>query len=405
MNLGKLMKNIPAAAVLAAGIAVIFTGAFLTALVGMDYPIHEGIVTGMDLSDPAAFFREHMEPLWHLMTYGVMHLLHCRVEIAAGLVSGFLFALLFVLAYVFLHKAVPQAPASAAAAASVLLHLSGAIYLPFFNPEPYLGQGSPNIWHNPTTITVKPLALLAFVLISSVLVRSRESNFEEKQPAWKYCLIALLLLLTNLAKPSFVQIYYPAIFVLMILWLFLYERKNLGLAVRLLIACIPSLALMIVQFILSFYSGSGEGAGIRFAPFEVARLYTKSVAGSLLLVLAFPIVIGVSDLLRKQVRWDDIFAWFLFGAGLLEKLLLAESGSRATHGNFNWGFVLGLYLVWFVSVRSWLARTCSENLPGSEGGKDGMDIGAILATVFLVLHFLCGFYYVFIYMAVMGHGL
>ena len=404
MKLDKFMRGIPSGVILAAGIAVIFTSAFLTALVGVDYPIHDGIVTSLDLSDFAALFREHMEPLWHLMTYGVMHLLRCRVEIAAGIVSGLLFVILFLIAFAALRKAVPSAPASAAALGSLLLHLSGAIYLPWFNAEPYLGQGSPNAWHNPTTIAVKPLALIVFLLAGAVLRKSSESQFAEKTPVWKYILIALLLALSNFAKPSFAQIFIPSTVLIMIIWLIVYQRKNLGVMAGMFIACIPSLAIMVVQFVLSFYSENKGASGIRIAPLEVAGLYTKSIPGSLLLALAFPLLILILDLAGKKARWDDIFAWIMLFTGLCAKLLLAESGERASHGNFSWGYLLGLYLVWFCAVRS-LIRRGAEDTAAAASGTKKFDFGFWAGVILLVLHFLSGCYYVFIHMILRGNGL
>ena len=410
MKLDNAMRKIPAWAVIVCGLAIIFTAAFLTALVGMDYPAHEEIVKSLDLSSPAKLFKEHMEPMWHLMTYGVMHLLRCRVEIAAGLVSGFLYTLLFVIAFLTLRKAVPGIPASAHALGALVLHLCGAIYLPWFNEEPYLGQGSPNVWHNPTTIAVKPLALLFFVLLGSVLVSSQESNFEKKQPVWKYILLAVLLLLTNLAKPSFVQIYYPAIFVLMIIWLIMYQRKNLSLAIALFITCIPSLALTITQFVLSFYSDNKGASGVRFAPFEVAGQFTRSIFGSFLLAAAFPIVMLILDAVRRKIDWDTVLAWLMLAMGFAERLLLAESGERASHGNFSWGYLLGLYLIWYCAVRSLLRRAFPGSIASAAGSTEGaagsrFDFGLLLAAIVLVLHLISGMYYVFIYMIVQGHGL
>ena len=48
-----------------------------------------------------------------------------------------------------------------------------AVYVPWLNPQVYLGQSSPTIWHNPTNMAVKPLALLGFLLFLD-LYRKRE---------------------------------------------------------------------------------------------------------------------------------------------------------------------------------------------------------------------------------------
>ena len=165
-------------AVIAASLAILFTCGFLTALVGIDYGPHEEIALSLTPGDPVGMFKAHPEPLWHLMTYMVVKALHCRVQIAAGLVSGLLIALTYIAAYFVIRKEVPGLESYEAAALDLVLHLAGAIYVPFFNKEPYLGQGTPNIWHNPTTIAVRPIALLIFVLMGSMVIKAQKEDFE-----------------------------------------------------------------------------------------------------------------------------------------------------------------------------------------------------------------------------------
>ena len=73
---------------IAISLMILFTCGFLTALVGIDYGPHEEIALSLTPGDPIGLFKAHPEPLWHLLTYAAVKILHCRVEIAAGLVSG-----------------------------------------------------------------------------------------------------------------------------------------------------------------------------------------------------------------------------------------------------------------------------------------------------------------------------
>ena len=95
---------------------------------------------------------------------------------------------------------------------SFCLHIAAAIYVPFFNKTPYLGQGSPNVWHNPTTIGVKWAALLVFMLTAAELTRLVRERFEKDLRPVPAVVIALLMVVCNLYKPSLVMVYYPAIF-------------------------------------------------------------------------------------------------------------------------------------------------------------------------------------------------
>ena len=386
-------------AVIAASLAILFTCGFLTALVGIDYGPHEEIALSLTPGDPVGMFKAHPEPLWHLMTYMVVKALHCRVQIAAGLVSGLLIALTYIAAYFIIRKEVPGLESYEAAALDLALHLAGAIYVPFFNKEPYLGQGTPNIWHNPTTIAVRPIALLIFVLVGSMIIKAQKENFENGISVGRGILTGFLLVLSCLAKPSFVQVFYPAIFTLMVIWLILYKGRNLKTAVQLFLVCLPSLVVMIMQFVISYYSGNGNSGGITIAPFVVAGARTRSIPISMLLLLAFPLLMLILSLIKKSVSWEDILSWLMLLWGLVWRLLLAEKGERIYHGNFSWGYMLAVYLVWFTAVRNYLKFYFSEQMTGNKRG-----VGFVLSTVVLVLHFLSGIYYL-IYLVVLGHGM
>ena len=294
-----------------------------------------------------------------------------------------------------------------AALAATALSFASAIYVPWFNAKPYLGQGSPNPWHNPTTLIVRPIGLLIVMIVMGECLRVQRGGFRKKNGlrVWKGVLIAVLLLLSNLSKPSFVQIFYPAIFLLMFLWLFVYRGRNFPLGMQLLVCCLPSCALMGAQFFSAFYSGSNsDAAGVVFAPFKVAGLYTDNIAVSTLLVIAFPLLTCLFSIFRRTFDWTDFFAWLMLLVGMAEKFLLAESGSRMTHGNFNWGYILGLYFIWFSGIRLFTLWAHSLN-EGAGGVKKAVSIMTFsLCGAVLGLHLLSGIYYLY-YLIVLGNGI
>ena len=294
-----------------------------------------------------------------------------------------------------------------AALAATALSFASAIYVPWFNAKPYLGQGSPNPWHNPTTLIVRPIGLLIVMIVMGECLRVQRGGFRKKNGlrVWKGVLIAVLLLLSNLSKPSFVQIFYPAIFLLMFLWLFVYRGRNFPLGMQLLVCCLPSCALMGAQFFSAFYSGSNsDAAGVVFAPFKVAGLYTDNIAVSTLLVIAFPLLTCLFSIFRRTFDWTDFFAWLMILVGMAEKFLLAESGSRMTHGNFNWGYILGLYFIWFSGIRLFTLWAHSLN-EGAGGVKKAVSIMTFsLCGAVLGLHLLSGIYYLY-YLIVLGNGI
>lgn len=383
---------------IAVSVMILFTCGFLTALVGIDYGPHEQIALSLTPGDPVGLFKAHPEPFWHLLTYGAVHLLRCRVEIAAGIVSGLLIVLTYVIAFVTIRETVAGLEAYEIAGLDLVLHLVSAIYVPFFNKEPFLGQGTPNIWHNPTTIAVRPIALLIFVLVSSMVIQSRKEEFENSIPVGKAIATGILLILSCLAKPSFVQVFYPAIFTLMVVWLIMFRGKNLKTAIQLMLVCLPSLVVMILQFVIAFYSGNSNSGGITIAPFAVAGARTPSIAISMLLLLAFPILMLILTAIRGSLTWGDALAWLMLLWGTVWRLFLAEKGERMYHGNFTWGYMLAVYLVWYAAVSSYLKLYFSEQMTGNKRGA-----GFVLATLVLALHLVSGIYYL-IYLVALGHG-
>ena len=154
-----------------------FAARHIRCYVSVDYGIHVGIAEELDWSDPVQMLKEHPEPVWHILVRIAMKICRVDAQRAAGFVSGGLCALTYLIAAHFLYRAVGKgaitardtavnlsvkasaaaSPGSAsglsligAAVFTWLLSISSAIFVPWFNEKPYVGQGSPNPWHNPT---------------------------------------------------------------------------------------------------------------------------------------------------------------------------------------------------------------------------------------------------------------
>lgn len=418
---GSFLPVLAGIVLLIAGAMAVFYAAYKVSYVSVDYGIHLDIVKELDWSDPLQMLRDHPEPVWHLLVRAAMGLGGFSAERAAGLVSGGLCALTYLMAAHFLYRASRPDLAHdqgrlslpAAALSALVLSLAAAVYVPWFNRTPYLGQGSPNPWHNPTTIMVRPVGLLIFMLVMGECVRVQRAGFRKGQGLriGKGILLAILLVLSNFSKPSFVQVFYPAIFLLMLLWLFVYRFRNFPFGMQLLVCCLPSAALMGMQFFFAFYSRNetpgGTTEGVMIAPFKVAGLYTDNIAVSTLLVLAFPLFAALCSLIRRTFDWTDAFAWLMLLAGMAEKFLLAEKGTRLWHGNFNWGYILALYFVWFAAIRDYALWGASlrarRGRAGQAAGGGASVLGFVLAGGILALHLVSGIYYLY-YLIVLGNG-
>ena len=152
-----------------------------------------------------------------------------------------------------------------------------------------LGQDTPNTWHSPTHTLIRAVALFAFLLIISVVERVKQSEYQKNIGLKTGILIALLLFCSNLAKPNFVQVLYPALVFYMIYHLIISRGRAIKMGVQLALTCIPSLLLMIYQYISAFYNGSSAG-GVTISWFEYWHIYTPSIPISMLLVLLLSLI-------------------------------------------------------------------------------------------------------------------
>jgi hypothetical protein len=217
--------------------------------------------------------------------------------------------------------------------------------MPIFNwwkfPEVYLGQISPNVWHNPTAIAVLPLAMLLFSAASKMTIDDRPRRLAGA---------GALALLNGLTKPNYLLALLPS-------WLaLLVERaarsRQAGQtgwrqpAIVVAVVLAPAAGLLAWQ---GWRLGAGGGGG-EIAPLAVWRLYSPNIPASILLSLVFPL--GVLALHWKIARRQAplVLAWSVLLVAVLQMALLAERGPRWPHANFFWGAYAANYLLFVESA-------------------------------------------------------
>lgn len=277
----------------------------------------------------------------------------------------------------------------------------GPLYLRFYNANYYKGQGTPNVWHNPTAVAVKPFMILVDVITLGYWECRKEEKNGAERASWKKKLrnyqyiLAVLLAVSTLIKPSFLMVYLPVCGIAE-LWRLVKNkgsRKEWGEAVVQNLYFVPSLLIFLWQYLKIYIIGgeaAGEG-GIAIAFFRVARLYAPSVLISLGLKMAFPILVIV--IWRKKIFKDRLFP-LLFGqflVGLAITWTFTETGSRAGHGNFGWGNMLAASFVWIFCIIFYVREMVEERhkLRTDKGCRWKYGI----PFLFLLWHFLAGICY------------
>lgn len=256
-----------------------------------------------------------------------------------------------------------------------LLMTVSSVFIPGLVGNMYLGQGSPNVWHSATLLAVKPLAFLSVFLLF---------NREDKQKSGVfYAVIVSIVIVSIFAKPSFVFVLLPALWVFSAVKGKLVERPFLIFLFALSVSSFLAVAL---QFYIVYYGASvytAERTTVVFDYLGVWSRYSNNVPISIVLGLAFPLAMLLADP-RRVYRNDGLFlCWLMTCFGLLMASTLAETGPRYHHGNFMWSYRLTQNLVFVYSMAEFL--TWDRNSPSR------LWYGVILVA--LALHIISGMIY------------
>lgn len=229
-----------------------------------------------------------------------------------------------------------------------------------------LGQPSPNVWHNPTTIFCMPIALILF----STAVRSINSL------SLSGCMVTGgLLVVCTLAKPNFPLAFAPCCALMLILRGIQLRQWCRMLACGIAVA-LPFVLLIACQFMLAFGSTQPDAAGIEMAPLKVWSLFTPNITASTVLGLGFPLAVAMAYPRRLSNDSHLIWAWLTLAIAMLQMILFAETGFRWMHGNFTWGMLFATAIVYAYSARLLLAAP--------------RDARQILCAALLLLHAISG---------------
>jgi hypothetical protein len=252
--------------------------------------------------------------------------------------------------------------------------------MPLFNwwkfPRVYLGQISPNVWHNPTAIAVLPLAMLLF---------SAASKTTLADPPRRLAGAGALALLNGLVKPNYLLALLPCWLALLVACAARAPRPCRPGWRRLAVFAAAVLAPVAALFAWQASRLAGSGGGIEIAPLAVWRLYSPDIPASILLSLAFPLAVLVLHWAAARRQPPLLLAWSVLLVAILQMALLAERGPRWTHANFFWGAYAANYILFVESAvllaaapRSW-RTTVAWALLAAHAGAGLVDAGLTVA--------------------------
>ena len=232
--------------------------------------------------------------------------------------------------------------------------LVGPLYLRFYNRRYYMGQGSPNPWHNPTSTAVRPFMILITVLTVIYWNCGEEERItvygrNMKKATLYEIILGVLLLISTIIKPSYLMVYLPVCGIRALVLLFRGRSRGFWKLVAQHLYFVPSLFVFLYQYLIIYFfpaEDGGEKSAVIIAFLRTARIHAPSVLISLFLRMAFPFMVII--LWRKEIIKERYFPIIMgqYLAGLAINWTFAETGSRATHGNFGWGNILACFMLW-----------------------------------------------------------
>lgn len=270
---------------------------------------------------------------------------------------------------------------------SFALFLLGNLYSPkntaFFGFDyayRCMGIYTPNPIWNATYLATRPFTIVCFFEAAKLLKQYRE-HF-----AWKNCMpFAVSLFLMTITKPSYTLVLVPLMGIILLVDLVRSRGQSLHNAFCLCATMIPTGLDLLYQF-FGVFSGTnvkGEETGIGFAFGKVWSNYSKNIPLSIVMGMALTFGVAVLNWKRLKESFLYRFAWYNYLLAMVMFLCLYEKGFRMMHANFSWGYMHGMFFVFFLTLALVLQNTI-------EWFKSWKVIFLTAEWAVLVYHLVCG---------------
>lgn len=258
---------------------------------------------------------------------------------------------------------------------------------------------SPNPLYSPSFLAVRGFSVLCFMLVLDIWGAQRDSGYKgtffkvETGLRKYYILLAVLLVLSVLAKPTFAEMFIPAVGLFMLARLVSEACRKDGsgkkYAVHLFnmfMCAVPSILIVLGQIIIFYVlrGNYGGSASPTLTPFlEVWRMFVDNPGLSIIPTLAFPMFVMMADSKDFFGRDSGKLVAICLAVGFIEAAFLGEEGKMG-HGNFMWPMMSAMFLAFF-SATAALIRIGSDAKESA-----GKRLICLAAMILLGTHVLCG---------------
>lgn len=220
--------------------------------------------------------------------------------------------------------------------ALALEFVSMIIYNPASSPYLYLGNGTPNPWHNPTYTFAKPFSLCLFLYAAEFFENLGQSVKNTRTLIW----VALFAVFSVAAKPSFMLSLIPTLGIMLLFYL---VRRKIKVKdfILLPLSFVPSMFVLLFINYKVYHTGVTENTVI-VSPGAVWYSYTNSIVLSILSGALFPLFV-IFFIKSRDVKM--VMSIINYVMAILVFYLFSESGDRFFGGNFGWTYLFGLLFI------------------------------------------------------------
>jgi len=333
-------------------------------------------------------------PLWHFIVFAVTNAFLIPHLYSALLVTAAFNALTVAVLYLILKKTLAGLLKNSwlIGLAAIALIMVMPLYAPWFSSFVYAGQWAPNVWHNPTYLAVRPVALITVYYMISLYEKlfdgkSRPESVKKPRMSVKDIMILLALVVAGVfLKPSFIQFFLVAVVVFLIIELIYSRGFTLAFSLQSVLVFIPAGIIILLQLFLMFGEGRRSEIALGFA--ESWSRVSGNIIASFLLNALFPLYIVILNI--KKIFFDKKlwFALLMFIAALIEYLFLYEV-DKINDQNFAWGYMLALFFLWVFTLETFLKNYAANKNSLTKTGIAVNSAGFVL----LFAHVFWGVYY------------
>ena len=234
------------------------------------------------------------------------------------------------------------------------------------NNKFYLGNITPNVWHNSTTILLAPVALATFWI--SYL---RINGLQKKKDSTFLITLTILIIVGLLIKPSYFFVFLISYPIMIMFTSSL--RKNFFLEI---LPVLAGVGLLSLQYFLIYHYQAGnlneEGSSVTIDFFLVWSNLSDNIFLSIIGSLLFPIIC-FTLFFRQSIKSLIVrYATLQYVISILIFITFSETGSRQYHGNFFWQCTISSYILFlafsclsFDRLMDSIVRFC-ETVPSLE---------------------------------------